>query len=124
VNVLVVEDDIGIALLVNRMVRDAGHDVTVVTSYDEALAALDGKTYDIASVDLTLGHDLEAGAKIAAALRQRGVRLIVIVTGHPPVVVEEILARVPVVPDGILHKPFTVPELMRALGLRAAEATA
>src|SRR5215475_12438770 len=67
--ILLVEDEILICLLIETILSDAGYDVTVVNTIDEAMAMIDGVPPDAAILDLNLkGRKVYPVAEKLAAL--------------------------------------------------------
>lgn len=114
--ILVVEDDPAIGMLIDKM-SGPDHQVIVVETYDKAVEASTLQRFDAAFVDLLLGaKDEWEGVRTAKYLHKAGVHKITIVTGATDEVLEKV--RIPLygIADGYVRKPFTVPEILRALG--------
>jgi CheY-like chemotaxis protein len=104
--VLLVEDEAVIAMLVEDMLEDLGHElVTVATRLEEALAAAESEAVDLAILDLNLGGVLTY--PVADMLRDRGVPFI-FATGYGSGGLKEAYSDLPA-----LQKPFN----QEALGL-------
>lgn len=78
--ILIVEDEMLIAMLLEDMIADLGHAVVgPFHSFDGALKAVAQETYDIAILDVNLGS--ESSIPIAEELQRRGVPF-AFATGH------------------------------------------
>lgn len=106
--VLLVEDEAMIAMLVEDMLEDLGHDLaTVATRLEEALAAAMTETIDVAILDLNLGGVLTY--PVADVLRERGIPFI-FATGYGSGGLKEAYSDWPT-----LQKPFNQEALGRAI---------
>ncbi len=106
--VLLVEDETMIAMLVEDMLEDLGHDLaTVATGLEEALAAARSETIDVAILDLNLGGVLTY--PVADVLQARGVPFI-FATGYGSSGLGEAYTDWPT-----LQKPFNQEALGRAI---------
>ncbi|MGH6841147.1 MAG: hypothetical protein ACREDV_03515, partial [Methylocella sp.] len=108
-SVLIIEDEVLIALGVETCLRDAGADVVkIATSKASAQTALDeGILFDGAIVDLKLA-DGDAGP-LVRFLSERGI-FVVITTGYDIDMKEPAFGRV----IAILEKPYTGSDLITA----------
>lgn len=113
--VLIVEDEIFVALEIEEIVQDAGFSVRAIAAdRDAALEAAAG--CDIALVDLNL-RDGPTGPGIGMELAIRhGIRVIY-VTANPAQIGEASVAAL-----GVISKPFRAQSVAAALRLAAAEA--
>lgn len=112
--VLIVEDEIFVALEIEHIVRSAGLDVSAIAAdRDTALAAAD--VCDIALVDLNL-RDGATGPGIGEKLAERGVSVIY-VTANPSQI-----GGAADVALGVITKPFREITVRRALAAAAADA--
>lgn len=111
--VLIIDDEEEIREVVAEFIETVGHSVTAVGSGREAMDLLDRRPerYDIALVDWQMpgisGRDviLELGRRNATAA-------VLIITGH----LSESLGRsTPHVRTDIIHKPFSLVELLRRM---------
>lgn len=107
--VLVVEDEMAIAMMIEDMLEDAGFEVAGTASRpSDALSALErDNRIDAAIVDVNLGGS--DSTEVAAALSARGVPFL-FSTGYGRSGLPEGLAEHPV-----LQKPFRQEDLVRAL---------
>jgi len=110
---LLVEDDVAVACFVEACLQDEGHQVTVTSSPDEAMAvAAAEKPFELLVTDLNLSA-MRDGADVASALseRQSGMA-IVMISGRP----FDARRRMKGLPLGvILPKPFTGNDLLDAI---------
>jgi two-component system, response regulator PdtaR len=109
-SVLIVEDEILVAMDLERILEDAGYQVAaIVADQKEAMSA--GSKVDLAFVDLNL-RDGATGPKIARDLaKQFGVR-IVYVTANPAQIIEPAANAV-----GCIRKPFKEAAVLAAAAL-------
>ncbi len=108
--VLLVEDEAMIAMLVEDMLEDLGHElVTVASRLDEALAAAKTGAIDVAILDLNLGGVLTY--PVADALAERGIPF-VFATGYGSSGLKDAYADRPA-----LQKPFVQQALGDAIAL-------
>ncbi|MDP2332410.1 MAG: response regulator [Reyranella sp.] len=106
-NVLIVEDDVFLALDLERVLDDAGCSVIgPAPSVERALARIDDTRLDAALLDVNLGHELVF--PVADRLCAEDVPFI-FVTGDPSKVPERHWTR------PIVTKPFLEPALLEAL---------
>lgn len=121
-HVLIVEDDIGVAGLLCRMVRHIrpGVRVTECHTAGAALVALADTTIDTVDTVLTDLHLPDSdGFLFIGQLRRQGVTArIILITGATvdPSYAQQVGANV------VLAKPLTLEQLRRALQFRVAEA--
>ena len=106
--VLLVEDEAMIAMLVEDMLEDLGHElITVAARLEDAVAAAGNETIDLAILDLNLGGVLTYPA--ADALAERGIPFI-FATGYGSGGLKEAYAARPT-----LQKPFNTDALGQAI---------
>jgi CheY-like chemotaxis protein len=107
--ILLVEDEAIIAMLVEDMLEDLGHElVRVATRLEDAVAAAGNEAIDLAILDLNLGGALTYQA--ADVLAGRGIPFI-FATGYGSGGLEEGYAARPT-----LQKPFNTEALGQAIG--------
>jgi CheY-like chemotaxis protein len=107
--ILIVEDEIFVAMDIERILVDAGYHVTAIAAdRDEALAA--AREAEIAFVDLNL-RDGPTGPTLARELAEQGI-LIMYVTANPSQI--EMPAPTAI---GYIHKPFDEPAILTAAAL-------
>jgi len=115
--ILVVEDEMMVAMLVEDMLTDLGHTVIAVASHmDRAVEYAERGEFDLAILDLNLNG--EKSYPVAEALRARKVPFL-FATGYGEGVLPEDFRNVPT-----LQKPFVSEQLQYALDLLAAGKTA
>jgi DNA-binding response OmpR family regulator len=105
---LIVEDEMLIAMLVEQMAQDLGYDVVgPALTVDEALSLIQRETFDCAILDMNLGHGVSS-TPVAEALRAKGVPFL-FASGYG--------AKGPFANPAapILNKPFLTDELETAL---------
>lgn len=109
--ILIVEDEILIALEIEDIVRDAGFDVgAIAADRDAALAAADDCA--IALVDLNL-RDGPTGPSIGMDLASRGIRVIYL-TANPAQIGAAAIAAI-----GVITKPFRAQSIRATVQLAA-----
>lgn len=104
---LVVDDEFLIAAALESCLGDAGFEVTVATSTDTALAEVEGRSFDLALIDINLGDGNSVTDGLAAALVDRGIPF-AICTGSAP---EDARALYPGRP--VIEKPFLDSDVAR-----------
>lgn len=112
--VLIVEDEIFVALEIEQIVEDAGFEVgAIAADMQAALESAEG--CEIALVDLNL-RDGPTGPAIGMELAARyGIRVIY-VTANPAQIGPAAVAAL-----GVITKPFRAPSITAALALAASE---
>lgn len=106
--VLVVEDESMIAMLMEDMLTDIGHEVGAIAStMDDAMVQAESGTFDVAILDVNLGG--KPSYSVADVLASRGVP-VVFATGYGTRGSD---ARFPDAP--VLPKPFAVDSLRTML---------
>jgi DNA-binding response OmpR family regulator len=107
--ILIVEDEMLIAMLVEQMAQDLGYDVVgPALTVDEALSLIDRETLDGAILDMNLGHGISS-TPVAEALRARSIPFL-FASGYGSQGTVENLSAAPV-----LNKPFLTHDLEKAL---------
>jgi len=123
VRVLVVEDDLRVARLVERALREAGHRAGVAHDGPEGLAVARREPWDVIVLDVGLpGLD---GLAVCRSLRDAGQRTPILLLTARDAVADRV-AGLDSGADDYLPKPFAVEELLarvRALGRRAEGGT-
>ncbi|SNB57160.1 Response regulator receiver domain-containing protein [Arboricoccus pini] len=106
--ILVLEDDAMVAMLMEDLLRDLGHEVEgPVSSVDEALNRIDNATFDAAILDVHLkGADSYA---VASKLKSKGVPF-AFATGYNAADLDDEYVDQPILP-----KPFLRSDLKRLL---------
>jgi CheY-like chemotaxis protein len=106
--VLVVEDEMMIAMLLEDILGDLGHQVAgVAMRLPQAIEMAKGTEADVAILDINL--DGRKSFPVADVLRERGVKLI-FASGYGSLGLEE-----PFLDEMILKKPFEPDDIRRAL---------
>lgn len=113
-SVLIVEDEIFIAMEIERILEEAGYSVVgIAADQPEALSV--GSNAQLAFVDVNL-RDGPTGPQIARELAHRyGVR-VVYVTANPAQIGEPVPQAI-----GCIRKPFTPEAILAAAALAAGE---
>ncbi|HUD95744.1 response regulator [Sphingobium sp.] len=112
--VLIVEDEIFVALEIEQIVEDAGFTVGAIAA-DRCAALESADSCDIALVDLNL-RDGPTGPQIGIELARRyGIRVIY-VTANPSQIGEASVAAL-----GVITKPFRAQSISAALQLAAED---
>jgi two-component SAPR family response regulator len=106
--VLVVEDEITVALLIEDMVNELAYEVAgIVSRLDDAMRLLDSETFDLAMLDVHLGGKMVF--PFAAELEAREIPFLFATAYGARGIPEEFRGR------PVLQKPFGPVELRRAL---------
>jgi CheY-like chemotaxis protein len=107
--ILIVEDEMLIAMAVEQMVQDLGYEVVgPALTVDEALSLLEREACDCAILDMNLGRGV-VSTPVAQALQARGIPFL-FASGHGSNGTGEEPGAVPV-----LDKPFLIHDLEKAL---------
>lgn len=108
--VLVVEDEVIVAMLIEDMLNDLGYQVVALTTHlDEALTFARTMPVDLAVLDVNLNG--QQSYPVADALHARGVPF-VFATGYGSKILPSPYASVPT-----LQKPFQITDLQRVLDM-------
>lgn len=114
--ILIVEDEIFVAMDIERILADAGYTVIAIAA-DRASALDDSVKADIAFVDINL-RDGQTGPSIACDLAARNGTRVIYVTANP--------AQIDPVADmavGYIRKPFTAAAIRAAAALAEGKVT-
>lgn len=103
-NILIVEDDLLNAILMEESLQLAGHKVLCAKTVDRALTLLESCEFDAAIIDLQIGESISMD--VGERLHELGIPW-AITTGHTRAVVDPKFSHVP-----ILTKPFTLGSLL------------
>ncbi|MBL4882898.1 MAG: response regulator transcription factor [Oleispira sp.] len=109
--ILIIDDEEHFVQVLSRSLTRLGHNTTCAINGEQAIAAIQQKTFDWISLDLRLGKD--SGLNLISHLQaQQKEARIVILTGFAsiPTAVEAIKLGA----FNYLHKPATIKELLRA----------
>jgi PAS domain S-box-containing protein len=83
-SILVIDDEESIRFTFERFLKAAGHMVTTAQSYSEALARINGKSFDVVFADIILGDG--TGIDILREIKARGLSCsVILITGDPGV---------------------------------------
>ncbi len=106
--ILLVEDETMIAMLVEDMLEDLGHNLAAVTGrLEEALTLIGSEAFDLAILDLNLGGILTY--PVADVLREKSIPFI-FATGYGSSGLKEAYSDLPT-----LQKPFNQEDLSQAI---------
>jgi CheY-like chemotaxis protein len=106
--VLVVEDEMTVAMLIEDMVSELAYEVAaVVPRLEDAMRLLDSETFDLAMLDVHLNG--KTVFPFAAELEERGIPFLFATAYGPRGIPEEFRSHI------VLQKPFGPVELRRAL---------
>ena len=111
--ILVVDDEPTITRMVAMMLGPHGHDLTLASSGEEALARLDAGSFDLILSDLGLGDGMN-GWDLLAQVRERanGTRFILSTGWGAQIDPAEVVARGG---EGLLAKPYRLADLLHAI---------
>jgi DNA-binding NtrC family response regulator len=118
-NVLIVDDDMGMRLTLQRIVEGEGHRVVVASDGNGALAVAEAECVDVAFVDYKM-VGMNGGDTCAALHRLRPAAALYVMTAH--VSSEAADAALAGGAAGILHKPLDVDRLLGLIEACAQEA--
>lgn len=101
--ILIVDDDLGVAALCNRILAGAGYDVEVANRPHDALSLLREKRYDLILLDIRL-PEID-GFELLRLARERDPDVaVVIITGHGTI--ETVVEALQHGAEGLVLKPF------------------
>jgi DNA-binding response OmpR family regulator len=106
--VLVVDDEAGVRTLLRRCLEGDGYVVAEAANGKEALAALEGGSIDLMTLDLNL--EGENGLEVAKAVRKVSDLPIIMVTGRGDVI--DRVVGLEIGADDYISKPFHVREVL------------
>jgi two-component system, cell cycle sensor histidine kinase and response regulator CckA len=113
--VLIVEDDEQVRVMAESVLQEAGHTVVAATGVDGARALLNtDRHFDVLFIDLNLGHDLEAGLRVAKDAQERRPKLSYLYTTGAGV--NEGMKALFIEPFLFLPKPYTMEQLTKSVG--------
>lgn len=111
--VLVVEDDPIVAMDIQRVLQQAGHDtVGTAGSAERALSLAERHRPDVVFVDLQLAGGTD-GVEVAVLLAERYDCGIIVATGSSGAVVDN--TRVHDLAEAVLQKPFSEQQILEAM---------
>lgn len=105
--ILLVDDDVSILLLVSDVLEEKGLDVTTARSGEEALAILEGKSFDLILLDIMMKGI--GGLEVCRRIRGRVECPILFLSAKDTV--EDIVKGLDLGADDYLTKPFALEEL-------------
>ncbi len=113
-NIAIIEDEPGVAEILQINLEAAGHTVTTLPDGQAALAALDGDPPDLVVLDLNLPH--VSGFRVIEVMRRTGgwadVPVVVVTAYNFEEAVDVVRAGI----DEFLTKPFDVADVIAAVG--------
>lgn len=110
IRVLIVEDEALIAMELEGLVEDAGHEVAGwATTFDEARQLIEDGEPDVAFVDLQLA-DGQSGMDVARYIAEHYGSMVVFMTANPRWLPDDLLGAV-----GVMSKPYTMNGVLAAL---------
>ncbi len=119
--ILVIDDERGIRYTFESFLSDEGHEVDVARGYDEALALLSDKDFDLIFADIILGAS--TGIDILRVVKERNLNCpVVMITGEPNVETASDAVRLGAF--DYLPKPIRKHEILRITGLALQQKTA
>jgi DNA-binding response OmpR family regulator len=108
--VLIVEDEALLAMELEGLVEDCGHEVVGwANSFEEARELVDSSDTDIAFVDVQLA-DGTTGVQVAEYIERSGKSMVVFLTANPKKLPENLAGAV-----GVIAKPYTMNGLVASL---------
>ena len=113
--VLIVEDEMIIALLIERMVKNLGHEVIEkVASGEEAVSVATETDIDIILMDIRLKGDIDGIEAVSRIRRQKNIPVIYI-SGNTDMINQDKISKSDYVE--FLSKPITISDLSRSFSL-------
>lgn len=113
--VLIVEDEMIIALLLERMVRNLGHQVIdKVVSGEEAISVVQNKQLDLILMDIRLQGEID-GIEAISRIHEISDIPVIYISGNTDALQQEKIKRTEYVE--FLSKPITISDLSRSLNL-------
>lgn len=113
IRVLVAEDEPGVRAFVTRGLEHAGYEVTAVSDGQQALEALEEGGFDLLVADIVMPVLDGIALALCAVKRRPGLRVLLI-TGYS--VERRRALNLEALIDGVLEKPFSLAQLLRAAG--------
>ncbi len=115
VHILTIEDDMDTAKSLIALLASVGHKVDHVRNKQDALQKLKDVRYDIATMDIMLGHEKNAGINLISYINKERIDLpILVISGMDPTVYADITLNMIGVWD-FIAKPFDSASLMTKL---------
>jgi DNA-binding NtrC family response regulator len=103
-DILVVDDDIAVCRIVQRMLSDMQRDIQAVHSVADALGAVEQKSFDVYLLDYKLPDG--SGLEVAERIRSKwGATPIILISGYDPSAVALRAGKLGI--SEILEKPFS-----------------
>lgn len=113
--VLIVEDEMIIALLLERMVRNLGHQVIdKVVSGEEAISVVQNKQPDLILMDIRLQGEID-GIEAISRIHEISDIPVIYISGNTDALQQEKIKRTEYVE--FLSKPISISDLSRSLNL-------
>lgn len=114
--ILVADDDLSVRTVLRHMCASAGHEAAVASSLAEVTELLKDGPYDAAACDLMMPEEGDGMESLQRCLKA-GIPRVILITGAGAHQMGQVTPRLEALGVKALAKPFTVPELMRALGI-------
>ncbi len=112
--VLLIDDDISLRTALNKVLSYKGYSVTMAESYDEAIAELDSKGFDIILADIILGG--KTGIDVLREVNKRKLTCpLIVITGAPSL--ETAAEAVRLGAYDYIPKPISKETLLRVAGM-------
>ncbi|MGD8427468.1 MAG: response regulator [Balneolaceae bacterium] len=113
--VLVVEDEMIIALLIEKMVQNLGHQVVdKVTSGEAAVSAASEKDPDIILMDIRLQGEMD-GIEAMLKIREKRNIPVIYISGNTDMIYQDKIKKTDYI--DFLSKPITISDLNRSFDL-------
>ncbi len=112
--VLLIDDDISLRTALNKVLSHKGYSVTTAASYDEAIAELNSKGFDIILADIILGG--KTGIDVLREVNKRKLTCpLIVITGAPSL--ETAAEAVRLGAYDYVPKPISKETLLRVVGM-------
>jgi two-component system phosphate regulon response regulator PhoB len=109
---LVAEDDASIRDMLRLLLEEAGCQVTLVATAEEACTLLEKSVFDLVLADSFALHRLEALGPTGPIRAAAGTTPVILCTGHRVTLEEALAAGF----QGLLTKPFAIDDLLNQVG--------
>lgn len=117
--ILLAEDDPTIARLIQQVLEDAGHEVTIASNGFIALDRINTGRYELLLTDLEMPR-MDGGQLLRELARRRAYLPTIVVSARPDLT--EDIRGLPV--DGVVPKPFSIHDLKTAVSRVLGQAAA
>jgi two-component system, cell cycle sensor histidine kinase and response regulator CckA len=112
--VLIVEDEVAVRVVAERILKGAGHEILSAGSVTDALAIIHSKQrFDLLFTDMKLGEDVEGGVRVSEGIAESRPGLPVLYTSGGAIT-DDTRSKF-VEPRTFLPKPYSRDQLVQAV---------